>query len=277
MKKIMIIFPFVMVIASMVGLTACSQNDKSEASSQQESKAVSSKAAITEKPIGYQLEAPAAGEDVAVLTTSMGTIKLRLFPDAAPKAVENFKGLINKGYYNGLTFHRVIKDFMVQSGDPTGNGKGGTSLWNKPFEDEFNSNLLNIRGAMAMANSGNNTNGSQFFINQATASSFSGWDNFEQAYSLYKKDPDGFVNQYGSSWIDMSKVTPEYKKIYEKNGGNPHLDGAYNIVQQGHTVFAQVYDGMDVVDKIAAVKVDSSYKPVDSVTITKAEIQKYKG
>jgi cyclophilin family peptidyl-prolyl cis-trans isomerase len=228
--------------------------------------------------LGEQLEAPAKGEEIAVLTTSMGTIKLRLFPKAAPKAVENFKGLIQKGYYNGLTFHRVINDFMVQTGDPTGTGSGGESIWNKPFEDEFNAGLVNIRGAVAMANSGKNTNGSQFFIDQAGPSTFQGWDQFEQGYSYFKKSKmtsSDFARQYGSTWLNMDKVTQEYRSFYEKNGGNPHLDGYYNIAGTGHTVFGQVFEGMDVVDKIAAVEVDSNDKPISAVTIVKAEIQKY--
>lgn len=231
------------------------------------------------KPIGYQLQQPAEGDEIAVLTTSMGTVKIRLFPDAAPKAVENFKGLIKKGYYNGLTFHRVIKNFMVQTGDPTGTGTGGESMWNKPFEDEFNSNLLNIRGAVAMANSGSNTNGSQFFIDQAGAGTFSGWSKYEQVDSYLKKSKmttSDFVAQYGSTWLNMDKVTQQYRQVYEKNGGNPHLDGYYNLAGKGHTVFGQVFEGMDVVDKIASAPVDSGDKPVSSITIDKAEIVKYK-
>lgn len=126
--------------------------------------------------VGYQLNPPEAGEEIAVLTTNYGTIKIRLFPDAAPKAVENFKTHIEEGYYDGLTFHRVIDGFMIQGGDPLGNGTGGESIWGEPFEDEFNKDLLNIRGSLAMANSGPDTNGSQFFINQGDASDFSGWE-----------------------------------------------------------------------------------------------------
>lgn len=229
------------------------------------------------KPIGYQLQPPAAGEDVAVFTTSEGTVRMRLFPEAAPKAVENFEGLIKKGYYDGLTFHRVIRNFMVQTGDPNGDGTGGESMWEKPFEDEFNKNLLNLRGSVAMANSGPDTNGSQFFINQAGPSAFAGWDYYSQAFGLFQKDPESFVTQYKYPWVDMGKISQEYKDIYTKNGGNPGLDGAYNIIGRGHSVFAQVYEGMDVVDKIASVPVDSQDKPEQPVTITKAEIQKYQG
>jgi len=102
---------------------------------------------------------------VAVLETNMGTIEIELFPDITPKAVENFTGLANKGYYNGIIFHRVIKDFMIQGGDPTGTGSGGESIWGKSFEDEFSPDLqFDEPGYLAMANAGPNTNGSQFFI-----------------------------------------------------------------------------------------------------------------
>lgn len=111
-----------------------------------------------------QFEKPQAGEDIAVLNTNKGTIKIRLFPEAAPKAVENFKSLIQDKYYDGIIFHRVINNFMIQGGDPTGSGMGGNSKWEKPFEDEFDVNFRNFRGALSMANSGPNTNGSQFFI-----------------------------------------------------------------------------------------------------------------
>lgn len=227
------------------------------------------------KKLGYQLEKPAKGEEIAVLTTSMGVIKLRLFAQAAPKTVENFIGLIKKGYYNGLTFHRVISDFMIQTGDPKGDGTGGESFWGKEFNDEFNANLVNIRGSVSMANAGKNTNGSQFFINQRKNTTSINWDNFQQAYTVFKQSPDAFVSQYGGGWLDMTKVTDAYKKLYDTNGGNPNLDGAYNIVQQGHSVFAQVFEGMDVVDKISAVQVDAKDKPSTDVKIIKAEIIKY--
>jgi cyclophilin family peptidyl-prolyl cis-trans isomerase len=270
--------------ALILSLTACGSGGAASSASSAASSAAASQASDTSgrirsadgKNIGYQLEKPAKGEEIAVLETSMGTIKLRLFPNAAPKTVENFKGLIQKGYYNNLTFHRVIQDFMIQGGDPKGDGTGGESLWGKPFEDELNANLLNVRGSVAMANSGENTNGSQFFINQRGISQAVDWAYYQQAYNLYKQYPEAFVQQYKDGWIDMTKVTDAYKKLYNENGGNPNLDGAYNIVQKGHTVFAQVIEGMDVVDKIAAVAVDKeNNKPTAPVTIKKASIEKY--
>ncbi|MFA6458369.1 MAG: peptidylprolyl isomerase [Patescibacteria group bacterium] len=101
------------------------------------------------------------------MTTSLGEIWLRLTPDQTPKTVENFVGLTERGFYAGLIFHRVIPDFMIQGGDPLGTGTGGESIWGGDFADEFVPTLSNIRGSIAMANRGANTNSSQFFINQA--------------------------------------------------------------------------------------------------------------
>jgi peptidylprolyl isomerase len=104
-------------------------------------------------------------EKKVVLQTTKGDIEIRLMPDVAPKTCENFEGLVRKGYYNGTIFHRVIKKFMLQGGDPTGTGRGGQSIWGKPFADEFSKDAtFNRPGLVAMANAGPNTNGSQFFI-----------------------------------------------------------------------------------------------------------------
>nr|WP_319487699.1 peptidylprolyl isomerase [uncultured Caproiciproducens sp.] len=285
------IISIVSAFALVLSLTACSGGSAAGSVSPSAAPAASSAVSQTAagnsrikpddgKKLGYQLEKPAKGEEIAVLTTSMGVIKLRLFSQAAPKAVENFKGLIKKGYYNGLTFHRVINDFMIQSGDPKGDGTGGESIWNKEFEDEFNANLVNIRGSVSMANAGENTNGSQFFINQKGTATAINWDSYQQAYDVYKQYPDAFIQQYGTYFLNMDKVTDAYKKLYNDNGGNPNLDGAYSIVEKGHTVFAQVIEGMDIVDKIAAVPVSENSqgeksKPTTPVTIKKADIEKY--
>jgi len=102
---------------------------------------------------------------VAVIQTTMGTIELELFADKAVKTVQNFVGLAEKKYYNGIIFHRVIDNFMIQGGDPAGTGSGGESIWGKPFEDEVKTGLKhNSEGILSMANAGPNTNGSQFFI-----------------------------------------------------------------------------------------------------------------
>jgi len=107
----------------------------------------------------------AMAETIVVLETNQGNIELKLMTDIAPKTCENFTKLVEKGYYNGLIFHRVIKGFMIQGGDPTGTGMAGESIWGKPFEDELTPVVkFDGAGILAMANSGPNTNGSQFFI-----------------------------------------------------------------------------------------------------------------
>ncbi|ARN92333.1 peptidylprolyl isomerase [Levilactobacillus brevis] len=185
--------------------------------------------------------ANARGPQVTI-ETSMGTIQLQLFPEQAPKTVENFVTHAQAGYYDGLTFHRVIPNFMIQGGDPTGTGMGGESIWGQPFEDEFSQELYNLRGAVSMANAGPNTNGSQFFIVQDK-------DMTEQMQGQMKDAgfPDEIVDAY-------------------KNGGTPWLDFR-------HTVFGQVISGMDVVDAIAQVKTDASDQPAMPVTMDKVTIQ----
>lgn len=194
-----------------------------------------------------QTQAPASGEEVAVIKTSKGDIFVRLFPEHAPKAVENFKTYAKNGYYDGLIFHRVINDFMIQGGDPTGSGMGGESIWGKSFEDEFTPELHNLRGALSMANAGPNTNGSQFFIVQA------------------KQVSDDMLDQLETAPEELFPT--ECVREYEALGGTPWLD-------YKHTVFGQVYDGMDVVDDIAGVKVDFfQNKPVEDVVIETIEIK----
>ncbi len=99
-----------------------------------------------------------------ILKTTQGVIELELFPDIAPLAVKNFTTHVKNGYYNKIAFHRIIKNFMIQGGDPTESGMGGKSIWGKPFKDEFKGKAFNKVGVLAMANAGKNTNGSQFFI-----------------------------------------------------------------------------------------------------------------
>lgn len=116
----------------------------------------------------FTRKAPVMDKNIVVLETNQGSIEIKLMPEVAPKACENFSKLAEKGYYNGLIFHRVIKDFMIQGGDPTGTGAGGESIWGGPFEDEVSPNAkFDKPGILAMANSGPATNGSQFFITTA--------------------------------------------------------------------------------------------------------------
>lgn len=245
----------------------------------------------TDKEAGFQLDAPAKGDTIAILHTNKGDITWRLFPDEAPKTVTNFINLAQDGKYDNTIFHRVINNFMIQGGDYENfNGTGGTSSYGSAFEDEFCDKLLNLRGAVSMANSGADTNGSQFFINQTTAESYTnsgGWDNFVSQwsqvsvqlknYSTNASMFQNFVNAYGSACYDTTAVPKEVQNLYAENGGNPYLDGAYNAVDRGHTVFAQVIDGMDVVDEIAAVETNSSNKPLEDVIIETIEITTYEG
>jgi peptidylprolyl isomerase len=130
---------------------------------------------------------PSVKPTIVVLETNQGNIELTLFPDKAPKTVENFVGLVKKGYYNGIIFHRVIRGFMIQGGDPTGTGSGGTSLWGRDFNDEIDPSLVfDKKGILAMANRGPNTNGSQFFITVAPYPSLNG------NYSIFGQVSQGY-------------------------------------------------------------------------------------
>ena len=130
-----------------------------------------------------------AANPIAVLETTQGVMKFELRPDIAPKAVENFITHIKNGYYNGIIFHRIIKDFMVQGGDPTRTGRGGSSIWGKPFKDEFKSDIVfDKAGILAMANAGPNTNGSQFFITTVATP----WLNGHHTIFGYIKDKKSF-------------------------------------------------------------------------------------
>ena len=202
-------------------------------------------------------------------------IKAELYPEVAPNTVNNFISLVKSGFYNGVIFHRVIKNFMIQSGDPTGTGTGGESIWGKNFEDEFSKSLFNITGAVSMANRGRNTNGSQFFINYQDPKEFIGWDEFEKSYEEYKKGPRKFTMTYGKT-IDMSKITDEIKNLYKENGGSPSLDGYYSTAKEGHTVFAQVFEGLETVNKISNVETNpQSNKPFEEVKIEKITFSGY--
>jgi cyclophilin family peptidyl-prolyl cis-trans isomerase len=143
----------------------------------------------------------------ATITTTEGAITVELFDEDAPQTVNNFKKLAGDGFYDGVIFHRVIRGFMIQGGDPTGTGSGGPGY---TFEDEINDRKV-VRGALAMANAGPNTNGSQFFI------------------------------------VTTSEA--------------PWLDGK-------HTVFGQVTDGMDVVDRIEATDTDGRDRPRQDIAIS---------
>lgn len=183
------------------------------------------------------------GDKIAVIKTNMGDITIKMLPEAAPKAVENFLTHAENGYYDGIKFHRVIKDFMIQGGDPTATGMGGESIWGRPFEDEFSKEAFNFKGALSMANSGPSTNGSQFFIVQAGSV------------------PEGMIAQ-----MEQAGFPKEAILKYEQVGGTPWLDFR-------HTVFGQVTEGIEVVDAIADVDTDGSDRPVSDVVINSVEVK----
>ncbi len=194
----------------------------------------------------YQLKAAEKGDIVATMHTTLGDIKIKLFGEKAPKTVENFVTHAKNGYYNGIIFHRVIKDFMIQGGDPLGTGIGGESIWGGTFEDEFDMELHNLRGALSMANAGPGTNGSQFFIVQA------------------KEVPANMLSQMKA--LEDKGFPKEIAEAYSQVGGTPWLDFR-------HSVFGQVVAGMDVVDAIADVKVGASDKPLEDVVINGIDIE----
>ena len=163
-----------------------------------------------------------AGLPVAVIEVeNYGTIRAVLFEEDAPKAVENFITHAEEGYYDGLTFHRVIDDFMIQGGDPAGDGTGGESIWGEPFEDEFTDNLWNFRGALSMANSGQDSNGSQFFIVQAGDTESMTEEYFDSIEEENSKSVNQKVNDqleiyemYGYSGSSLDQVEAELRQQY---------------------------------------------------------------
>lgn len=175
------------------------------------------------------------------VVTSLGAVTIKLFPKEAPKTVANFIAHAKSGYYEGIIFHRVIKDFMIQGGDPTGTGMGGESIYGEKFEDEFSMKLFHFKGALSMANSGPNSNGSQFFIVHA---------------GKVQATKEQLVS---GGWPEEAATR------YEEVGGTPHLDGR-------HTVFGQVVSGMEIVDAIANVKVGAQDRPVEEVKILKVSV-----
>lgn len=198
--------------------------------------------------MSFQTKAPEKGDLVAVMHTNMGDIKIKLFRDEVPKTVKNFVELSKKDYYNGIIFHRVIKDFMIQGGDPTGTGMGGESIYGEKFEDEFDVSLHNVRGALSMANAGPGTNGSQFFIVQAS------------------ECPEAMLGQMRG--LTDRGFPEETIADYEALGGTPWLDFK-------HSVFGQVYEGMKVVDDIANVRTGAGDRPLHDVVIEGIEIVEF--
>ena len=190
-----------------------------------------------------QLAEPKQGETIAKIhVKDFGVMEVKFFKEEAPKAVENFLTHAKNGYYNGLTFHRVINEFMIQGGDPKGDGTGGESIWKEPFENEVDIKRFPFRGTIAMAKSSlPKSIGSQFFITQANAD-------------------QTVVNN-----LKMQSISENLIEAYKTYGGYPSLF-------MGYTVFGQVYKGFDVLDNIAKVSTDLADKPTTPVIIEKIEV-----
>lgn len=196
-----------------------------------------------------QFQTPADGTPTAILTTSKGVIKMVLYEEYAPQAVQNFIGLVNQGYYNGLSFHRIVTDFIVQTGDASGTGTGGATIWNNtPYPVEISDQLHHYSGAVSMAHAGDSDeNMSQFFI-VATPS-------------------DSVDKDFADKLTELG-VRSEVVQTYRDGGGAPYLDNL-------NTVFGQIYSGMDVVDAICSVPVSDDGTPSEDVILESVTIGSY--
>ncbi|MBR1540959.1 MAG: peptidylprolyl isomerase [Clostridia bacterium] len=196
-----------------------------------------------------QMEEPEEGDQIAIFhIKGYGDITVKFFEEVAPKAVENFVTHAKEGYYDGVIFHRVIEEFMIQGGDPEGTGYGGESIWGEGFEEELSVDALPYRGALCMASGGTGTKslGSQFYIVQAN----------------HRSQMESYMKSYGLE---------NFIEAYKKYGGD-----LADLVGYGqYTTFGQVIDGMDVVDKIAKVETNSKDKPLSDVVIESIEITTY--
>lgn len=248
-----------LIISLLFILTGCSKNETSENKIISRNNTVKKEEKKEENPLDdvdfkaaaeHQMAMPKDGETIAIMhVKDFGDIKFKFFEDVAPKAVENFLTHSKNGYYNGVTFHRIMKEFMIQGGDPTATGAGGESIWGDNFQAEVDYEYVPYRGSLCMASSSLGI-GSQFFITQA---------NYSEAMEKAMENggyPKSLIEQY---------------KNY----------GGYLSLYLNYTVFGQVFEGMDVVDKITDVEVELSSsgemsKPVQDVVIESIEVTTYK-
>lgn len=264
------------MIAGCSGKDAASSSkaSSSKASSSSSSKSSTSSQSASKEIVGLvenapevdQFAPPEQGEEIAVLEVEgYGTIKMRLFPDNAPKAVENFKTLAKEGKYDGVPFHRVIKDFMIQTGDTSLNGGDGKDIWGSGFGIEVSDTLHHYSGAVAMARTNDMKAGqsSQFYIVSN--------ENIKQ---IADSQFDSFETQRSAAGNSVT-YSDKVRELYNEKGGYPPLDMQY-------TVFGQVFEGLDVVNQIAAVECEMGQdrqmsSPVEKVVISKAQIVAYEG
>ena len=218
---------------------------------------------VIDNPVEFlQLSPLTPGEELVVFHTTMGDITVRMFPDDAPRAVENFLTHARNGFYNGVIFHRVIPEFMAQTGDPTGTGRGGESIWGQPFGVERSFNLRHFRGALAMAHAGGAMN-SQFYFVQSTSIDPRSRAQFE----ALRAELDTPIGSFSDGRIIYGRDIHSVEEFDEflQNGGTPFLDWMWN--DNPHTVFGHVVEGMDVVDAIVAVDRDGNDRPNEDIII----------
>ncbi len=243
---------FIICMAAVAGcFSSCGNDAKNTADNNSGESGTASSASEASIVQIANFTEPEIGDTIITMKVKdYGEIKFRVFPEYAEKGVENFVELAKQGYYDGLTFHRVISDFMIQGGDPLGTGLGGESVWGGEFDGGTDPHLIHAVGAVAYANSGSTaTDGSQFFI-------VSG--------SIMSTDDINYYKQQGIA------ISPHQEEIYSSIGGAPWLDG-------GYTVFGQVIDGLDIVNKIQHVETSSADKPVEDVIIESVTVGEYNG
>lgn len=203
-----------------------------------------------EKSEELQFKGPQEGDTIAVFDTDKGQIRAVLYPKQAPMAVENFIGLVGQGYYNGLSFHRIVENFVVQTGDATGTGTGGATIWNNnPFPVEPTDALHHYSGALAMAHVSGDavSNTSQFYFVQTLKNS---------------------LDKASAQTLTDAGLRQEVVDAYRAVGGAPYLDNLY-------TVFGQIYEGMEVLDALAAVPCDENGQPDEPLLLQTVEITTY--
>ena len=226
-----------------------------------------------------QNQPPQSGDTVAIIHTSMGDIYVRFFPEETPLAYENFVTHARNGYYDGLIFHRVMEDFMIQGGCAEGTGMAGESIWGEGFGPEWSRNLRHFRGALAMAQSAMpNSIGSQFYIVHGSISGRELPAEWVEDFEWAKENQDFDLGQdLEGNDLTLGDLHPIVQmEGYLRYGGTPHLDMSLSQQGPGHTVFGQVISGMDVVDAIAAVETDSvNDRPLSDVVIERITVFEY--
>lgn len=236
------------VITASVFMTGCGK--EAELSADISSLNVESTTAAPENVEIMNYTEPEIGDNIIEMTIKdYGTVKFRLFPEYADKGVENFIGLANKGFYDGLSFNRIINNLMVQSGDPNGDGTGGESMWGGSFDGGTDAHLINVSGAVGYINSGStDSDNSQFYI-------VTGVNCTDNDFS--------YLADYGYAFSDNAK------EAYKQYGGYPTLDGS--------TVFGQVIDGLDVIYQLQYEATSYMGTPLNDVTIDTVRVNTYNG